>query len=86
MFDEGFLHRIELVALGQAFDGENLFAFHPHGELAARIHVATVDNHRAGAAFAAVAADLGAGETQLIAQHLGQACCGVRLRRGSSYR
>jgi hypothetical protein len=47
--------------------------------LATGIHVTTVNNDRAGAAFAAVAADLGAGETQLIAQHLGQGVAVLHL-------
>ena len=72
MFDKCFLDRIELVALGQALDGENLFALHPHRELAARIQVAAVDHHGASAALAAVAADLGAGEAELVAQHFGK--------------
>jgi hypothetical protein len=68
MFNKRFLQRIELVAFRQSLDGENLFAFHPDRELAARVHIAPVDDHRAGTALAAVAADLGAGEPDLIAQ------------------
>ena len=71
MLDKGVLQRIEFVALGQAFDGQNLFAFHPDGQLAAGIQLRP-DNDSAGAAFAAIAADLGAGETQVIAEDLGQ--------------
>src|SRR5262249_21134225 len=47
-------------------------AFHPHCELAATIHVAAIDDHCAGAAFAAITADLRAGQSQLVAQHFGQ--------------
>ena len=72
MLDKGFLQRIEFVALSQAFDGKNVFAFHPDGQLAAGIQVTTVDDDGAGAALAAITADLGAGETQLVAQDLSQ--------------
>jgi hypothetical protein len=72
MLDKRLLQRIELVAFGQTLDGENVPAAHPDRQLAARIHIAAVDDHSARAAFAAIAADLGAGETELVAQHLGQ--------------
>jgi hypothetical protein len=45
---------------------------HPCCQLAARVHGFTVDVYRASAAFAAIAAQLGAGEPQAIAQHFRQ--------------
>ena len=47
-------------------------AVHPHRELAARVHRLAVEQHRARAALAAIAADLGAGEPQVIAQQFDQ--------------
>ena len=72
MFNKRFLQRIEFVAFRQAFDGEDVFPFHPDGELAAGVHVAPIDDHRTGAALAAIAADLRSGKAQFIAQHFGQ--------------
>ena len=72
MFDECFLQGVELVAFCQPLDCENVFAFHPDGELAAGVNVSAVDNHGAGAALAAITADLRAREAQFVAQHLGQ--------------
>src|SRR6266480_69148 len=79
VLDKRLLQRIQLVSLRQAFDGENLFPFHPHRELAARVNVAAIDNHRAGAAFAAVTADLRTGETQFIPQDLAQSTSMLNL-------
>ena len=72
MLDKGFLQRIEFVALGQTFNGENVFALHPDGKLAARIHVAAVYDYRARPAFAAIAANFCPGKAQLIAQDFGE--------------
>ena len=43
----------------------------PSGDEAGADRLA-VEEHRAGAAVAGVAADLGAGQAELVAQHLGQ--------------
>ena len=43
-----------------------------HGEHQARAHRLAVDQHRAGAADAVLAADLGAGQPELVAQEVGQ--------------
>src|SRR5258706_4635802 len=72
VLDEGLLDRVELVALGQPLDGEDLLAVHPDRELAARIDIAPADDDRAGAALAAVAADARAGEPELVAENFRQ--------------
>ena len=59
-------------ALGQPFDGENFLAAHGVREHGAGIVRHIVDQHGAGAAFGAVASQLGAGEAQLVAQRPGQ--------------
>ena len=72
MGDEGGLHRMEQVALGETFDGDDLSAVEAGGERQARIDAPAVDQHRAGAALAAVAALLGAGEIEPLAQQVEQ--------------
>ena len=72
MLDEGFLQRIELAVLGQPFHRLDRAAVHPHGQLAARIQRRAVHQNGAGAALAAIAADLGARELQVVAQQLDQ--------------
>ena len=60
------------VPFEQPFDRLDRPAVGPHRELAARVDRLAVEQHRAGAALAAVAADLRAGQPGVIAQHLGQ--------------
>ena len=64
MVDEGGLHRMQRVAVGQALDGGDLGAVVADRERQAGIDPAAVDQHGAGAALAAVAAFLGAGEVR----------------------
>ena len=56
----------------QAIDGRDGFAFHLGGEQQATVHRLAVDQDRAGSTVADVAAFLGAGQTQLLAQHVKQ--------------
>ena len=72
MLDEGLLQRIQPTVLEQPFDRLHRTAVHPDRELAARVDRLAVDEHRAGAALAAIAADLGAGEAEVVAQRLGE--------------
>ena len=72
--DEGALQRRQrAVGLGQAFDRDHAAP----GALAqrddARADLFAVEQHRAGAAVACMAADLRAGESQVVAQCVGQA-------------
>ena len=77
--DEGGLQRVELVALGQAFDRRDLAAFHQGGERQAGLHALAVHQHRAGAALAEAAALLRAGQMQVLAQGVEQR--GARIER-----
>src|SRR5882757_9766593 len=64
------LHRMQFVALGDAFDGGDIGAVglsHQHG---AGFHCAAIDMHDAGAALAGIATDMGAGQAQMIAQEM----------------
>ena len=68
MLDEGGLHRMQLLALRETFDGRDLVAFHSRGEKETGIHPPAIDEHGAGAALAMVAAFLRAGEVEMLAQ------------------
>ena len=69
---EGLLHRMQLVAVGEALDGADLLAVGLHGEHQAGAHRLAVDDHRAGAADAVLAADMGAGLAAILADGVGQ--------------
>ena len=56
-------------------------AFVHHRERQARVDAAAVDDHRAGAALALVAALLGAGQVQVLAQRVEQGGARVELQR-----
>ena len=49
-----------------------------HGEHRARLRAAAVDEHRAGAALAGVAADVRAGEIEVFAQEVREQQCAAR--------
>ena len=58
------------VGVGHALDGADLGAFEVEGEDVARLHRDAVDVDDAGAALGGVAADVGAGEAQALAEEL----------------
>jgi hypothetical protein len=68
VFHERLLQRIETSVGLEAFDGLNGFAVHPRGEVAAGVDGLAFEQYGACAAFAAVAADLGAGEVEVVAE------------------
>ena len=72
VLDEGRLHRMQVLRRAQAFDGGDLVALVHHRQRQAGIDAAPVDDHRAGAALAVVAALLGAGQVQVLAQRVEQ--------------
>ena len=64
---------VGLLPLGRhTLDGEHLGVLRLKGGVDARIHALAVDDDGTRAAFGLVAADLGPGQPQVIAQHLGQ--------------
>ncbi len=71
---------MQLALRREAFDGFDLLALRVDGEHGAAIHHLFVDDDGAGAAGAAVADALGAGQIELIAQGVEQS--GARLDRG----
>ena len=72
ILDERFLHRIKLAILGQAFDGRDLAPIGLHGEMQARFHDFAVEQHRASAALADDATDMGTGQANGLAQEMRQ--------------
>ena len=69
---EGLLQRVEPAAVGHALDGLDLASLALDGQRQAGEHRLAVDQHGARAALAQLAAVLGAGEVELLAQHLEQ--------------
>src|SRR5262245_35018180 len=69
---EGLLHRVQRRAVGEAVHGANLLALHFDGQRRTRVRRLAVDDHRAGAADAAVAAALVAGDVGLVADRVEQ--------------
>jgi hypothetical protein len=67
---------VQLRAAREALDRLYVAAFALQRELEARKHRLAVDQHRAGAALAELAAVLGAGQMELLAQHLEQRLVG----------
>ena len=72
MLDEGGLERMQLVALRQAFDRRDLGAVVHRGQRQAGDDPPAVEQDRARAAGALVAALLRAGEIERFAQHVEQ--------------
>ena len=72
MRDEGVLQRMQLVAVRQAFDGADRAALGLHREHQAGAHRLAVDQHRAGAADAVLAADMRAGQAAIVADRVDQ--------------
>ena len=70
--DEGGLQRVQRARRAQAFDRHDLVALVHDGERQARVDAPAVDQHGAGAALPVVAALLGAGQVQMLAQRVEQ--------------
>ena len=69
---EGLLHRMQLLAVGEALDGEHVGAVRLHRQHGAGLDRLAVDMDDAAAALRGVAADMGAGQPQDLAQELDQ--------------
>ena len=69
-FPEPFLQRVQLVTLGEPFDGDDLGAICLDREDRTRFGAAAIDEHGAGATLARVAADVRASEIELFAQEV----------------
>ena len=70
---------MQLVRAGRdALDGGDLMAVGLHREHQAGARRASVEEDRAGAADAVFAAEMRAGEAELMAEEIGEASCGPR--------
>ena len=72
VLDEGALQRMQFVAVGEPFDGADFLALGLDGEHQAGAHRLVVDDDRAGAADAMLAADMGAGLPAIVANGVDQ--------------
>ena len=72
MRDERLLQRMQLAAVRQPLHGAYLLALRLHREHQARAHRLAVDDHRAGAADAVLAADMRAGLPAIVADGVDQ--------------
>src|SRR5262249_51384211 len=76
-FEERLLQRVELPALGEPLDGEDLFAGDGFDASEARADRLAVDQHRAGAAPAFAAAVFAAGQAKVVAEDAQEALTGL---------
>ena len=85
LLHEALLDGIELAALLQALHRRHLPAVRLHRQHRARLHGHAVQQHRAGAAVGGIAADVRAGEPQVLADevHQQQARLDLGLARGA---
>src|SRR5215468_9630542 len=96
LLNERLLHRVQFaIGAFQPLDGRDLAATQRMGQRRAGVVRDVVDQHRAGAAFTAIAAELGAGEAELVAQrhrqrlvrrHIDTARLAVDIDRQKSFR
>jgi hypothetical protein len=69
---KGLLDRMKPISISQTFDGQNIASLRLHRQHRARFHRRAVQHHRASAANAGVAADMGASQPYDIAQKINQ--------------
>ena len=70
LLPEAFLDRVQLAVLLEPFDRDDVGALGLEGEDRAGLDGAAVHEHGAGAALSGVAADVGAGEVQVLTQEV----------------
>ena len=79
---EGLLQRIErAVRRRERFDGSHVAALGLHGERQARAHGDAIDQHRAAAAYAMLAADMGPGGAERMAKKIAEQHARLGFRR-----
>jgi hypothetical protein len=80
MLAERLLHRMQRRAVGgKALDGLDLVPVSHDRERGAGFDRLAVEMHDAGAALRGVAADMGTGQPQILAQKLHQQCAGIDI-------
>ncbi|MCY1229087.1 hypothetical protein D9M72_414420 [compost metagenome] len=76
---EGCLNGMQLAVCGQSFDGGDLRARRLRGEGGTALHRPSVHMDDTGAALRRVAADMGAGQSEIFAYELHQQCAVVAM-------
>ena len=79
LLPEGLLQWVEPALRRQSLDGRDRRAVGLHRQHGAALDGHAVDDHGAGAALAGVAADVGAGEVEILAQQLHEHASGLDL-------
>jgi len=72
VIEEGLLHRMQLVAFGQTFDGGNVLSLRGDGQGETGQHAPPIDVDSARAALAVIATFLRTGEVQMLTQRVEQ--------------
>src|ERR1700730_16851225 len=72
LFFETLLQRMKLPVVGHTFNGPNLSTFCLNGEHRTRFHRSPIEDHCTGATIAGVATDMSSGQSQNIADKVGQ--------------
>ena len=80
---EGLLHGVQLLTVGEPLDSDHLVVLCLYGEHQARAHRRAVEQDGAGAAHPVLASEVGAGETELASQEIGQRDAHVGLGRST---
>src|SRR5437660_4666394 len=78
---EGALEHGKLIARREPLDRADRLADGLHGKHEARAHRRAIDQHRARAAHAVLAADVGAGETAVLTDRIGERAPGLDTDR-----
>src|SRR5262249_59700975 len=81
MVPESLLQRMQLVSIGEPFDGPDACAFRLHRKHQARTYRLVLYQYRASATHAVLAAEMRAREAALLAQRIGQCAAGIGPRR-----
>src|SRR5947209_20423794 len=80
MFAECLLHWMQrAIWIGDPFYGQDVRSFQLPNEDSARLHGLTIDVHHACAALGSIAADMCAGEPQVLAQELHQESARINI-------
>jgi hypothetical protein len=79
--NECLLHRMQFVAVREAFDGRDLVTLLHHRERHARQHSASVDMNRASSTLSVIAAFLRSGEARVVSQRIKQRYTRLELKR-----
>src|SRR6266567_3569398 len=80
LFPESLLDRVQAAFRGQSFDCGHLAAVRLHGQHCTGLHRIAIEEYGTGATLRSVAADVGSGEVQRIAQIVDQQHARLYLR------